>query len=810
MSRAVFDLPAPQVGTAEIIELLRTGYALDALRASPLPSERDQNLLVEVRLTQPHRVVRRFVVKVAHAAEDPAVIDLENAALAHLAAVAPDLPLPRLVRTVDGEAACRLDSAQGTHLVRVITGLPGQALQSRVHDGAALTLTTAEAVGASCARLSVALQGFFHPAAGRELDWDVRRLAELSSRLGAAAIPRRTARALARLATLPAGIQHGDVTLTNVLADDAGAVTGIVDLGDLHHTAAVCDLAATLTSVLRGASAGQLWPLTAAVLRGYQRHRPLHPAEVDVLGELVIARLLVTLAISAHRAPSHPDNTGYITQYDVASRTLVDALYAVPPQELQTRMRRVAGLGAPGLPGAPAHADADLLARRRAVQGGGLSPLFYSDPLDIVAGEGVWLIDRNGQRYLDGYNNVAVVGHSHPSVVAAITRQAAVLHTHSRYLHPNVIELAERLVASMPPGSGLDTCLFTVSGTEANELAWRLAVEYTSAVSGRPPGDPAGDAGAIVGSNAYHGSSRWLADLSSNEWPPGYRPAGVATFDGPVQDDAVLTRVKALARVGAAAEQLRSGGRSPAMVMVDSMFTSEGVRTVPAEFLAGLVDGAHAAGALYVADEVQIGWGRTGPKLWWFAELGVVPDVVTMGKPMGAGYPIAATITRREIADALASRYEFFSTFAGNPVGTAASLAVLDLLEDPWIDGLTIPAHAVRLGERLRAGAEALRQKHSEGEMAIGQVRGHGLIAGIDLPSRAVASVVKEGLKARGVLVGTTGRAGCTLKVRPPLIWQQEHVELFLHALDRTLEEPAGRPAGHSVGGSSIANEGGA
>lgn len=783
MSRAVFDLPAPAVATTEAADLLRTAYGLDDAQLSPLPSERDQNLLVET-------ADARYVLKIANAAEDPAVLDMECAALAHLAAIAADLPVPRLVPTVTGTPATTIEAATGTaHVVRLISALPGRAVQNRVHEGHAIGAATAEAIGAACASTSVALQGFFHSAAGRDLDWDVRRVVDLVGP-GLPAVPPRVVAALARLAALPAGVQHGDVTLTNVLTDDAGVVTGIVDLGDMHHTAAVCDLAATLTSVLRGVAPEQVWPLTTAVLRGYQRHRPLLPAELDVLGELVIARLLTTLAISARRAPVHTDNTEYITQYDTASRELLDLLRVIPADAVRARLRRCAGLGAPGLPGAEPQRAADLLDRRRAVQAGGLSPLFYAEPLDIVAAEGVWLIDRAGRRYLDGYNNVAVVGHSHPSVVSAITRQARILHTHSRYLHPNVIELAERLVASMPPGSGLDTCLFTASGTEANELAWRLSVEYTSAVAGRQAGYPAGDVGAIIGSNAYHGSSRWLADLSSMEWPAGYRPAGVATFDGPVQDAARLTRAEGLARIAAAAAELAAAGRHPAMVIADSMFTSEGVRTVPPEFLAALVDGAHAAGALYVADEVQIGFGRSGPKLWWFAELGITPDVVTMGKPMGAGYPIAATITRREIADVLAARYEFFSTFAGNPVGTAASLAVLDVLEDQLVDGLTIPAHAVRLGQQVRERAAAVREKHL-GVSETVAARGHGLIAGIDLPSRSVATAVKEGLKARGVLVGTTGRTGAALKVRPPLVWQDEHVELFVAAFDEALGDAA-------------------
>jgi len=763
-TETVFQTPAPALSEAVVLAFLRSVHGLAAPQLTALPSERDQNLRVDDG-------DRRLVLKIFNIGEDPAVVDMELAALVHLAEVDPTLPVPRAVAARDGATAATVTGADGSsHLARLVTLLPGRPV-----EGEPVGIARAEAIGAAAARTSLALQGFFHPAAGRALDWDVRRLPELVGQ-----VPQRVSAALAATTRLPAWVQHADVTLTNVLVGGSGQstgdVTGVVDLGDLHHTAAVCDLAATLTSVLRNTSAEQpveLWTLAAAVLRGYQRHRPLLPAEADVLGELVIARLLLTLVVSGRRAPAHPDNAAYITQYDASTRRVLAELEAVGPAALRARVRRMTGLGAPGLPGAgrlpadPGAAAADLLGRRRAVQAGALSPLFYAEPLDIVRGEGPWLIARDGRRYLDGYNNVAVVGHSHPSVVQAITRQAAVLHTHSRYLHPNVIELAERLVASMPPGSGLDTCLFTTSGTEANELAWRLATEYTSGT------------GAVIGSHAYHGSSKQLADLSSNEWPPGFRPVNVATFPGPIEDPETLTHADAMARIVSAATDLQTAhGARPAMVIADSMFTSEGVRPATSEFMTGLVDGAHAAGALYVADEVQIGFGRTGPQLWRFAALGATPDVVTLGKPMGAGYPIAAVLTRREIADVLAARYEFFSTFAGNPVGTAASLAVLDLLEDGGIG-----VHSLELGEYLRSRVEDVRADHP----MIGEVRGAGLIAGIDLPSRPAATAVKEELKARGVLVGSTGRHGDVLKVRPPLVWQREHVEVFVTALDQAL-----------------------
>ncbi len=650
-------------------------------------------------------------------------LTLEAAIVGHLARYAPTLRVEP-----DGAPRSAPDDVPGTPV-----------LDERLARG----------LGALTARFTVALQGFFHPDAGRPI-------------ADALTVPGPAGE---NLAALPGGVQHGGLRLGRLLFDDAANPTGARGLERAGHRAAATELAGVLAHLFAEVVDGQPVPsgasrpdalgtkgfaLLDAAMHGYQQHRRLSLAEVDALPELIEAALLADGAEPAHALWRRASGNA---------------------QHLAARMRRLAGLAAPGLPGAAVPDPAALLARRRTVLGGSISPLFYAEPLEIVAGEGVWLFDQNGRGYLDGYNNVAVVGHSHPRVVAAISSQAARLHTHSRYLHPNVVELAERLIASMPAGSGLDTCFFTTSGTEANELAWRLAIEHTGGNS------------AIIGSFAYHGASRQMADLSSNEWPPGYRPERVAAFDGPVQYPDTLTENEGRRRVAAAVGELCASSRPgtadrPAMVIADTMFTSEGARPQTGPFLTGLLEGAHDAGALFVADEVQIGFGRTGPLLWRFAGLGLRPDVVTMGKPMGAGYPTAAVITRRDIAESLGARYEYFSTFAANPVGTAAALAVLDVLAD---EGL--PQAALVNGELLRRGVESLRPKHSH----LGEVRGAGLIAGVDLPDRATAVAVREGLKARGVLVGTTGRDGNTLKVRPPLAWTAEHVELFLDRLDATL-----------------------
>jgi 4-aminobutyrate aminotransferase-like enzyme/Ser/Thr protein kinase RdoA (MazF antagonist) len=758
----VLACPAPHLDADDCARLAREHWGVEVGSVTGLPSERDLNAMLD----------GRYVLKVSNHAEDKGAVDLESEALAHAVRADPDLPLPRTVPTPSGSWTATVVDHDGREcLARLLTVLPGEMAEGRL-----VTPRLAEDIGAVAARMSLALQGLFHPAAARELDWDVRRAdavladadpAVLGMTADELAVLRaRCAAAAAASRMLPSGINHADVTLTNVLVAD-GLVTGLIDLGDIHHTANICDLAVTVTSVIRNTAAEQAadtWQLLRAVVTGYQRHRLLTPDEVDVLGDLVLARLALSRAISARRVVLHEDNTAYISQYDEANQRILRELRTLSPEELSGRLHRIAGTARAPRPASAT--SADLLDRRHAVMGGPLSPLFYRQPLEVVRGEGPWLFTADGTRYLDAYNNVAVVGHAHPAVVQAVTRQLAAVNTHSRYLHANVVELAERLLATMPPE--LDTCLFTTSGTEANELAWRLATAYT------------GGSGTVIGEHAYHGSTKWFADLSSNEWPPGYRPAHVATFAAPRAETGGTDRGTAADRITSADRELRAAGDVPALVLADLGFTSEGVLDTSDAFAQGLVDGAHQAGALFLADEVQVGYGRIGPPLWRFAAHGLVPDIVTLGKPMGAGYPIGAVVTRREIADALARDYEYFSTFAATPVAAAAALAVLDTLEAG-----ALPRQAAVVGDYLR---ERLRDLADQ-TPRLGAVRGAGLIAGVDTfaasgsPDAESSRDLLEGLRRNGVLAGLTGPGGTVLKIRPPLVWEHRHVDVLVEAL---------------------------
>lgn len=767
----VMHSPAPGIDDDQLQRVATDTWGLPpGLHVRRVGSERDLTALLG----------DAGVLKVFNPAEEPGAVEMEAAALRHLATVDPTLPVPRTLPTTEGALVATVVDASGRPCLAQLTSLlPGQML-----EGSLIDETIAEHVGELAARTSLALQGFFHHKAGRDPGWDIRRLPSIAERAGVPGSPLRTlvervGPALVATRSLPSAVQHADVTLTNILVAE-NAISGLVDLGDMHHTAAVCDLAATITSVLRNTAPEQVsgtWHLAGAVLRGYQRHRLLLPEEVDVLGELILARLALTEVISTGRADDHPDNRDYITRYDQANRRVLDELSALDPGDLRQRLARRAGTARAPRPG-PATTGSDLLDRRRKSMGGALSPLFYRRPLEVSSGQGPWLVRPDGTRYLDAYNNVAVVGHAHPAITQAVTRQFAVLNTHSRYLHPRVVELAERILATMP--AGLDTCLFTTSGSEANELAWRMASAYT------------GGRGAIVAEHAYHGATAWLADLSSSEWPPGHRPARVATFAAPHGLNPATAAGTAHQRVLRAAETLNEHGDRPALVLADPMFTSEGILDVPAGFLGGLITGAHAAGALFLADEVQSGYGRTGPQLWRFAHHEVEPDLVTLGKPMAAGYPVGAVITRREIADALAQRYEYFSTFAATPVAAAAGLAVLDVLQDD-----DLPALAVTVGDRLRGRLRDLRARHP----VIADVRGVGLIAGVSLrdPSAAsngsLTSEVVERLHEHHILAGRTGPDGDVLKIRPPLVWRDEHVDRLVDVLDQVLGSVPG-PAG--------------
>ena len=412
---------------------------------------------------------------------------------------------------------------------------------------------------------------------------------------------------------------------------------------------------------------------------------------------------------------------------------------------------------------------AALLARRARV----LAPtyrLFYEQPLQIVRAEGVWMYDDSGRRYLDAYNNVPVVGHCHPQVVEALTRQARTLNTHTRYLAEQPLQLAEELLATLPQELG--SVIFTCTGSEANDLAVRISKAVT------------GGSGFIVTEFAYHGATEVIAGMSPEDGRP--LGPGVYTVAAPLGADGAAAFGD---RVGRCLERMQADGVRLAAMLVDTIFSSDGVVADPRGFLADAVRKVHDAGGLFIADEVQAGFGRLGEAMWGFARHGIVPDLVTMGKPMGNGHPVAAVVGRAGVFAAFAKGGSYFNTYGGNSVSCATALAVLQVIRDE-----NLLENARRSGEHLMRGLRGLAQRHT----AIREVRGAGLFIGVELGANPVSGLsgaaetrrVVNGLCRRGVLVGSTGRDGNVLKIRSPLTLELQHADLLLEALDQTLQSP--------------------
>jgi len=402
--------------------------------------------------------------------------------------------------------------------------------------------------------------------------------------------------------------------------------------------------------------------------------------------------------------------------------------------------------------------------------------LFYDQPLHLVRGEGVWLFDADGNKYLDMYNNVPHVGHCHPRVVDAISRQASTLNTHTRYLHENVLNLAERLTGKF--SDDLDTAMFCCTGTEANELALRIARRCT------------GGAGIIVTDSAYHGNSQAIYEISTDTIPPEDVPDYVVTVPAPDIYRGAYRDADAGARYAANVNEalalLQSRGIKPAAFVIDTIISSSGVVAPPAGYLSRVAEIVRDAGALFVADEVQPGFGRTGRHFWGFEADGVAPDIVTMGKPMGNGHPLSAVVTRRDLVDRFSGFGRYFNTFGGNPVSCAAGLAVLDI-----IDSENLQQNALEVGQHLIDGLWKLADDH----LCIGDVRGTGLFLAVELvtdrdertPATELTSRVVNDLRDRGVLTGAIGPDANILKLRCPMVLTRANADFALNALDDVL-----------------------
>lgn len=420
----------------------------------------------------------------------------------------------------------------------------------------------------------------------------------------------------------------------------------------------------------------------------------------------------------------------------------------------------------------------DLLRARNKHLGKNLS-IAYENPLKIVRGEGQYLYDEAGHAYLDCVNNVCHVGHCHPQVVAAGGAQMAVLNTNTRYLHDNIVVYAERLSATFP--DPLSVCFFVNSGSEANDLALRLARTYT------------GRQDMIVIDNAYHGHTQSLIDISPYKYegkggqgapPTTHKVCMPDTYRGKFRKEREAGPI--YAREVKEIVQLKQGGKGVAGFIGESALGCGGQVFLPTGYLEAVYTHVRAAGGVCIADEVQVGFGRLGTHMWGFEMQNVIPDIVTLGKPMGNGHPLAAVVTTANIADAFANGMEYFNTFGGNPVSCAIGLAVLEVIQEE-----SLQAHALEVGNTFLDGLRRLQKKHA----LIGDVRGSGLFIGIELvkdrrtlePATAEASEIVQQMRERHILLSTDGPFENVIKIKPPLVFTKENAREVISTLDEVL-----------------------
>jgi 4-aminobutyrate aminotransferase-like enzyme/Ser/Thr protein kinase RdoA (MazF antagonist) len=805
---------APRINAEEAAELALRLYRRK-VAASDLPSERDQNFLLRDAGGE------RFVLKLANREEDRAVLEFQNQAWAHLAAKG--LIVPRLIPASDGReiagaiqansasrfagaiqansasrfagaiqanSASRFADSAG-HAVRLFTWIEGEVLaRIRPQDEKLLA-----SLGDLLARIDAALDDFRHPAAERYLHWNIEHADHAFQHLPLLP-PRRRAlveQYFEAWKTVPwKGMRrstiHGDPNDYNVLVRDGEAVA-ILDLGDSVFAATVCDLAIAVAYAMLDKP--DPLAVAATIVAAYHRRNPLREVEIAAVFPLAMTRLAMSVCYAAFNAQAAPQDT-YQQVSAAGAWRMLERMQPVaapsrrnpppdsPAEDVAERLRRACdGNGEND----ESRRD-DLLQRRRAHLGPSLS-ISYTQPLHIVRGWRQFLYDPQWRAYLDCVNNVAHVGHCHPRVVSAIAEQSARLNTNTRYLHELLVEYCERLAATLP--DPLRVVYLVCSGSEANELALRMARAHT------------GRRDVIVLDAAYHGNTSALVDLSPYKYAgPGGRgrPSWVHqakmpdVYRGPHRGDDAGESGGGLRLDGAGGRYAEYVAReldsSVAAFFAESALGCGGQIILPPGYLAASYAAVRAAGGLCVADEVQTGFGRAGTHFWMFETQGVVPDIVTLGKPIGNGHPMGAVITTPEIAASFANGMEYFNTFGGNPVSCAAGLAVLDVIAE---EGLQ--QNARDTGEYLLARLREVATRHR----FIGDVRGQGLFVGIELvrapetrePAPEIAAAVVERMKELGVLLSTDGPHHNVIKIKPPLCFTREDADTVAERLNEVL-----------------------
>ena len=734
---------------------------------------------------------REFVFKIANLAEKIEVIDLQNKAMAYLKIHIKNFEFPAVLSTKSGERIATIKGKDGEYyLVRMLTYLNGKFLGKTSKH----TPENFHNFGQFLGKMDKALENFNHPAAHRYLPWDLKNTLHINQKLCSIEDPRR--RSLVEyfllqfetfvvpiLLQLRCSVIHNDANDYNVLfsksENNKRNIIGIIDFGDIVHTNTICELAIALAYIMMDKAD----PLAIAkqVVQGYHVNYPLTEIELDVLYYLICARLCITVAMSAYYKKLEPDNE-YLIISEKPAWDLLEKLIEISPDFAKGEFREACGkISNPDWTGL----NKDEILNLRSQHIGKSLSISYQKPLKIVRGAMQYLYDDEGRTYLDAVNNVPHVGHCHPKVVKAAQRQMAILNTNTRYLHDYLIEYAQLLTSKMP--DPLQVCFFVCSGSEANDLALRMARTHT------------GQKDIIVVEGAYHGNTTATIEISPYKFDgPGgtgvepyiHKVPMPDVYRGIYQANDSDAAKKYAGHVLSTIERIQKNQNNITAFICESLLGCGGQIILPKNYLQEAFQHVRNAGGVCIADEVQVGFGRVGTHFWGFETQGVVPDIVTLGKPIGNGHPLAAVVTTPVIAESFNNGMEYFNTYGGNPVSSIVGLTVLEIIEQEKLQ-----QNALKVGIRMKNGLEKLMDKHP----LIGDVRGLGLFIGVELvldretldPAAKQASYIIERMKEEGILISVDGPLHNVLKIKPPLVFTEANADILVSTLDRILSENA-------------------
>ena len=765
--------------------------------ASQLPGERDQNFKITSESDLGLGASQDYVIKIANPDIDRQVLELENSALqiahsinAGMDGGANSFEIPKLIRSNANSPLVELIDANGRMcFVRCISFLPGKCLATfRPH-----TYDLLSELGRQLGRLSQALKRLNQlPAAKRDLKWDLIKAPEIVAKSVANfddAAKQETlnhflnqySTVRSRVESLPQSVIHNDANDYNILVqtDSSGmALLGLIDFGDIVYSTTINDLAICGAYLMLDKQN----PIEAvvALVAGYHETHRLSESELSVLFTLMCMRLCQSVCIAAEQQAANPDNE-YLGITEKPAWEALKQLKEFDPVKVRQQLSEACSQCANTSHSRGIGADQIRELRSRHVAPS-LS-LSYDKPLHIVRGSGQYLFDDSGVTYLDCVNNVCHVGHCHPHVVAAATDQMGLLNTNTRYLHENIVRYARRLTATLP--DQLEVCFLVNSGSEANDLALRMARNFTNRHD------------VVVLDHAYHGHVSSMIELSPYKFdhrggtgkpdhvhvlaaPDGYR--GEFKLSNPACGSLFAEQAKEVI------DSVTSWRREIGAFFAESLMGCGGQLPLPEGYLSEVYKTIRAAGGVCVADEVQVGFGRVGTHFWGFEQQQVVPDIVTMGKPIGNGHPLAALVTTREIAEAFHNGMEYFNTFGGNPVSCAVGLAVLEVIEGEGLQG-----HALEIGNWLIENLLPLKEEFQ----SVGDVRGSGLFLGIELvsdhetlePATELAHSVVQRMRERRILLSTDGPLENVIKFKPPMVFSMADAERLVMTLRETLKE---------------------